>query len=112
MLDLPAPPYFAVVFTSRRTELDKELYDQVSDELDEHGKSAPGFLGIQSRRNTEGYGVTVSYWRDMASIQAWRQDAEHRAAKANGRSRWYDQYRIEIARVETAHTFIRDETPS
>ena len=38
-----------------------------------------GFLGEDSARND--YGISVSYWRDLDSIEVWRQNSEHRWAK-------------------------------
>jgi heme-degrading monooxygenase HmoA len=66
----------------------------------------PGFLGVDSVR--DGIGITVSYWRDEASIVAWRQDAEHRLAQLAGRDRWYEDYSVRIARVERAYAFSRE----
>jgi len=42
-----------------------------------------GFLGTESVR--EGTGITVSYWKDQASILAWKQEAEHQSAQASGK---------------------------
>lgn len=58
----------------------------------------PGYLGVESAR--EGIGITVSYWRDVESIQQWKNHAEHLQAQATGKSRWYEAYTTRIARVE------------
>jgi len=42
----------------------------------------------------------VSYRRDLASIRAWKANVEHLAAQQTGRSTWYADYRVRIARVE------------
>lgn len=63
----------------------------------------PGFLGVESAR--EGVGITVSYWRDLESIKAWKANAEHLVAQQTGRSDWYRQYRTRIARVERDYGF-------
>jgi heme-degrading monooxygenase HmoA len=60
----------------------------------------PGFLGVESVRGADGFGITVSYWKDEASIAAWKKDAEHRIAQALGRSEWYTEFRLRICRVE------------
>ncbi len=66
-----------------------------------------GFLGIESAR--EALGITVSYWRDEASILAWKQAADHRAAQRLGRERWYSAYAVRVARVERAYDFSADQ---
>ena len=62
-----APPVgagaYAVVFTSRRTEGDHG-YAQTSDEMVALAATQPGFLGLESAREAEGLGITISYWRD------------------------------------------------
>ena len=43
--------------------------------------------------------LSVSFWRDEASLAAWRQLASHRAAQAAGRSTMFRDYRIRIVQV-------------
>ena len=63
----------------------------------------PGFLGIESAR--EELGITVSYWRDLASIKAWKQNTEHLLAQKMGREKWYREFKTRIARVERDYDF-------
>jgi len=58
----------------------------------------PGYLGIESAR--DGLGITVSYWKDLDSIKQWKNNVEHIQAQAEGKSRWYTQYNVRIAKVE------------
>ncbi len=97
---------FAVVFTSQRTDQDGEGYAQTSDEMVELASAQPGFLGVESARGADGLGITVSYWRDEASIRAWREVADHRAAQRAGRARWYRAYRVRVCRVEREYGFV------
>jgi heme-degrading monooxygenase HmoA len=98
----PEPPYYAVIFTSQRTPGDRG-YVAMADRMEELARKEPGFLGIESARNTEGFGITVSYWDSEASIARWRANMEHRQAQALGRSTWYEGFSIRVARVERAH---------
>lgn len=93
----PAPPYYAVIFTSLRTEGDQG-YGAMADRMVELAAQQPGFLGVESAR--DGLGITVSYWADRESIAAWKQNAEHLVAQHLGRERWYVDFRTRIARVE------------
>ncbi|MFC8518716.1 antibiotic biosynthesis monooxygenase family protein [Streptomyces sp. NPDC057257] len=104
------PPYYAVVFTSLRTEAAGDAddgYDRTAERLGELVKDIPGFLGEDSARTPGGLGVTVAYFRDLAGIEAWRRHEEHRAAKAYGREHWYERYSLHIARVEHSRGFER-----
>ena len=98
----PAPPYYAVIFTSRRTAGDAG-YDAMAARMVELGAKQPGFLGIESARGANGTGITVSYWRDEASIRAWKQDTEHQQAQRGGQQAWYADYTVRVAKVERAY---------
>lgn len=58
----------------------------------------PGFLGVESAR--DGVGITVSYWRDLASIRQWKAQTEHLQAQALGHQKWYSAFKTRIAKVE------------
>jgi heme-degrading monooxygenase HmoA len=98
----PEPPYYAMIFTSLRTEGD-EGYAAMAKAMEESAAKQEGFLGVESAR--DGLGITVSYWRDVASIAKWKQALDHLGAQKLGRERWYKAYRVRIARVERAYGF-------
>ncbi len=91
--------YYAVIFTSLRSEGDHG-YAAAAERMAELAQQMPGYLGMDSVRDTEGSGITVSYWRDEESIAAWRQHGEHQLAREIGRQEWYEQFHVRVARVE------------
>lgn len=93
----PEPPYYAVIFTSHRTD-DSEGYAEMADRMMELAAQQPGFLGVETAR--EDLGITVSYWKTLESIQAWKRNAEHLEAQRLGHQRWYAHFRVRIAKVE------------
>ena len=93
----PEPPYYAVIFTSLRTEVD-DGYSAMAEKMVELAALQPGFLGVESAY--EGLGITVSYWSDLQSIKSWKANAEHLEAQRLGRDRWYSSYKTRIAKVE------------
>lgn len=95
----PKPPYFAVIFTSQRTEVD-DGYDAMAQRMVELASKQPGFLGVESVRDAGGLGITVSYWESLEAIAAWRGHAEHRVAQDTGRKQWYTHFETRVARVE------------
>ena len=97
----PEPPYYAVIFSSRRTAVD-DGYGQMADRMLELASRQPGFLGMESTRGADGFGITVSYWSSLESIAAWKAHGEHRIAQSTGRSKWYSHFETRIARVERA----------
>lgn len=106
----PEPPYYAVIFTSQRTEGD-EGYSRMADRMAELAAQQPGYLGVESARDAAGLGITVSYWKDEASIQAWKAQIEHAAAQRLGKEKWYAGYSLRVAKVERAAISARIHDP-
>jgi heme-degrading monooxygenase HmoA len=102
---LPPPPYYAVVFSSQRNGDDPEGYAAAAERMMALAARQPGFLGVESARDAEGFGITVSYWEGEAAIRAWREHAEHAEVRRHGRSHWYEHYALRVARVERASGF-------
>lgn len=98
----PEPPYYAVVFSSLRTSGDNG-YGQMADRMVELASQQPGFLGVESVRGPDGFGITVSYWATAKSIKDWKANAEHIAAQELGMREWYEHYELRIAKVERAY---------
>lgn len=97
----PEPPYFAVIFSSQRTPGDRG-YARMAERMVELAAAQPGFLGVESARAADGFGLTVSYWRDEAAIAAWKAQAEHLEAQRLGRETWYEAFAVRVCRVERA----------
>lgn len=105
----PQPPYYAVIFSSVRTDID-EGYGTVADRMVELANDQPGFLGVESARNDRDdgpLGITVSYWDSLDAIRHWKQHAEHLIAQKTGRNRWYESYKTRICKVERDYEFER-----
>lgn len=97
IVNTPKPPYYAVIFTSTRTEGDNG-YGEMAKRMVELAEQQSGFLGIESAR--EEVGITVSYWADLASIAHWKAHSEHLEAQKLGRKSWYDSFKVRISKVE------------
>ena len=100
----PEPPYYAVIFTSVRTEGDNG-YAEMADRMVELASLQDGFLGIESARNE--IGITVSYWRDLQSITRWKENSEHLFAREKGHEVWYQAFEVRIAKVHKDYGFER-----
>ena len=88
----PPSGSIAVTFITRlKPEAYDDGYDDTSMRMIELVKDQPGFLGAESARGDDGFGITVSYWKDDASIKAWRENPEHALAMKKGMG-WYDVY--------------------
>jgi len=104
----PEPPYYAVIFTSTRTEGDAG-YGAMSELMASLGSQQPGFLGIETARGEDGLGITVSYWESEEAIANWRRNTDHLMAQSKGFSTWYSEFVTRVARVERVKAFKRPE---
>lgn len=93
----PSPPYYAVIFVNVRTDVD-EGYEKMAEAMEMLARQQPGFLGFESARAT--IGISISYWKDLASIAAWKNNTDHLLAQQKGRSTWYESFKVRIAKVE------------
>jgi heme-degrading monooxygenase HmoA len=99
----PEPPYYAVIFSSQRGDTDALGYYEASNRMMELATDQPGFLGVETARGPDGFGITVSYWESEESIAGWKHNAEHTEVRKRGRLDWYEHFEIRIAKVERAY---------
>jgi heme-degrading monooxygenase HmoA len=98
----PAPPYYAVIFTNQRTDGERG-YGAMAERMMELAAQQPGFLGAESTRDANGFGITVSYWQSEEAIRNWKANAEHQGAQEAGRQTWYADFALRVAKVERAY---------
>ena len=98
----PRPPYYAVIFTTTRTEGDNG-YEAMANQMGALAATMSGYLGAESARSE--IGITVSYWKDLESIKNWKYQTDHVLARDKGRELWYAQYKLRIALVERDYGF-------
>ncbi|MCP1307316.1 antibiotic biosynthesis monooxygenase family protein [Paenibacillus tyrfis] len=95
----PQPPYYAVIFSSQRSEGDHG-YGNMAEKMVTLASNQPGFLGVESVRDGDGFGITVSYWESLDAIRNWKANEEHLGAQEKGKTIWYENYITRICRVE------------
>lgn len=100
--ETPKPPYYAVIFTSARTE-GENGYGEMAQKMFELAREQKGFLGVESAR--EGLGITVSYWETLEDIENWKRNAEHKIAQQKGAEIWHESYKTRICLVERDYEF-------
>lgn len=102
---IPQPPYYAVVFTSQRTDGDRG-YGEVAEQMEGLASQQQGFLGVESARDSE-LGITVSYWESLEAIKNWKENLTHKLAQDKGKEEWYKNYTVRVCKVERAYSFER-----
>lgn len=96
-------PYYAVIFTSKRTKDFSEDYEIMAKKMEALAKAQKGFLGFDTARND--IGISISYWQTIEDIKHWKQHLEHQVAQKNGKSKWYSWYSVRICKVEREYDF-------
>ncbi len=99
----PRPPYYAAIFTSQRKPSDSDGYLHAAELMLDMAKHMPGYLGVESSRDADGFGMTISYWESEQAILAWKAQAEHAEIRERGRWLWYEHFEVRVARVERAY---------
>ena len=97
----PAPPYYAVIFTSVRTDSDNG-YGDAAKRMLELASKQPGFLGFETARQE--IGISVSYWENLEAIKMWKENAEHRETQKKAKG-WYSCFRVRVCLVEREYGF-------
>jgi heme-degrading monooxygenase HmoA len=97
---MDSDPHVVCIFRSVRTDHSAREYEEWSNRMDRLVATMPGYIGHASFRDeTLGKGVTISYFRSMEDLVAWKQVPGHREAQALGRSAFYTEYEIEVAEI-------------
>ena len=99
-------PHYAVIFTSKRVDDAGVDYKEAAERMIQLAAEQDGFLGIESVRDSNQVGITVSYWRDVEAVRAWHDVAEHRNIQELGRRLWYTEFAVRVCRVERSYSFI------
>lgn len=97
----PAPPYYAVIFSSIRTDGDNG-YSDAANRMLELASRQPGFLGFETARQE--IGISVSYWGSLEAIKSWKENAEHRDVQKKAKV-WYSSFHVRVCRVENEYGF-------
>lgn len=100
----PEPPYYAVIFASQRTDKE-DGYAEMASLLEQLAPEQPGYLGAEFARDASGFGITVSYWKDLDAIAHWKAEATHLRAQQLGKRDWYEGFELRVAKVERAYNF-------
>lgn len=104
---MPEPNHYAVIFSSLRREGPDDGYSAMAARMDELARRQPGFVGVESARGADGFGITVSYWDSLEAVSTWGRNAEHLLAQKFGREKWYESFTLRVCAVVSLRQFSR-----
>ena len=96
-----------ILFRSKLVDTAGDDYAQMAAAMDAHARTFKGFVDVKSFKAEDGERLTVVWWEDEATLQAWAGDVRHRAAQAMGRQKWYEYYKMDVAEVIRTKNFER-----
>jgi heme-degrading monooxygenase HmoA len=91
----------AVIFEVVLKETQQQLYFDIAAKLKPVLETMEGFISVerfQSLTDPATF-LSLSFWKDEASVAQWRNMEMHRHAQANGREHVFKDYRLRVAHV-------------
>ncbi len=104
----------AVIFEVWPAEGRKDQYLALAANMKKHLSDFDGFISVERFESLTEPGklLSVSFWKDEASLDNWRKLEEHRAMQKMGRDGMFRDYHLRIASVMRDYTLTeRDEAP-
>ena len=98
-----------VIFRSTRTSNEDELYAEWAERTESAVVTIPGYVshfGFWDRATRRG--VTVAYFESEEAVQTWRDHPVHETARRLGREHFYEDFTLEVARVERSYDWRRE----
>jgi heme-degrading monooxygenase HmoA len=91
----------AVIFEVQPHAAHHQAYLDTAAALKPHLEQIDGFLSIERFESLSQPGklLSLSFWRDEAAVQQWRNLEVHRQAQAEGRDHVFADYRLRVAQV-------------
>jgi heme-degrading monooxygenase HmoA len=92
---------YAVIFEVEPNPGRRQDYLDIAAALRPELEKIDGFISVERFQSlaTEGKILSLSFWRDGAAVQRWREHERHRRAQAKGRAEVFRDYRLSVVEV-------------
>lgn len=115
-MDKPISGTYAVIFSAHRRRVDRAThaddddgYGEMAHKMSELARTMPGYIDHIWAHDSDGFGITISYWESEEAIVNWKNQMDHCEARRQGREKWYTDYQIRVARIERAYDWKTEE---
>ena len=105
----------AVIFEVEPAEGHRQTYLDIAAGLRPELEQMDGFISVERFESLTQPGklLSLSFWRDEASVANWRAKERHREAQSAGRAGVFANYRLRVAHVLRDYGLNeRDEAPA
>ena len=91
----------AIIFESKPHADQRERYLEAAARLKPLLADQDGFISVERFESLTEPGkiLSLSFWRDEAAVERWRNLEEHRQVQAAGRAGIFSDYRLRVAQV-------------
>ena len=91
----------AVIFEVVPREGHTDAYLELAAGLRQQLEATDGFISVERFQSLTQPGklLSLSFWRDDASVRRWRELQPHRTAQRAGRQQHFADYRLRVAQV-------------
>ena len=91
----------AVIFEVWPADGRTDTYLDMAGALRDDLEKTDGFISVERFQSLYEPGklLSLSFWRDEAAVQAWRNHERHRVTQAKGRGGVFANYRLRVAHV-------------
>jgi heme-degrading monooxygenase HmoA len=91
----------AVIFEVWPAQGRKDDYLAIAAGLRAELEAIDGFMSVERFQSITDPGkmLSLSFWRDEEAVKTWRNQQQHRASQAKGRSGIFADYRLRVAAV-------------
>lgn len=86
-------------FRSRLNPDVDEEYCEVAKKMSSLAQTIPGYISHKSFTADDGERVTIVEFESIEGQNVWRKNAEHGVAMGLGRSKFYDEFKIQVCEV-------------
>jgi len=93
------------VFRSRLDPAQAEAYAAMAQTMKALVEKMPGLISYKTFEAKDGERVTIVEFADEASHNVWRDHPAHRKAMEMGKSRFYEEYKVQVCSLmrESVH---------
>lgn len=101
----------AVIFEVEPAPNQRQAYLDAAAALRSQLQQSPGFISIERFESLSQPGklLSLSFWKDEASVKTWRSLEAHRAVQSAGREQIFQDYRLRVAAVQRDYGMTRRE---
>ncbi len=96
------------VFRSRLDPAQAESYAAMSKNMAALVSEMPGLISYKTFEAKDGERVTIVEFADEESHNRWRDNKQHRVAMGLGKSKFYEQYKVQVCEMLRESVFTRE----